>query len=88
MSYFKFIGSNPGANSRLGKPGCEKAGKSGMVINDEIALMCWSVVGLEIDIAPYTDSDQHAVEKINFNFSQSASQPSVPNNISLPGDTA
>ena len=88
MYYSKFIGSNPGDQAKLADPGCLKAGKTGMVINDDVASRCWSITGLEIVIAPYTDSDQHAVEKINFNFSQSASQPSVPNNISLPGDTA
>ena len=80
----RYIGSTPGDKNKLGDPGCEEAGKTGMVINDRIASMCWSITGLEIAIGPFTDSDHHAVEVINFNFSQDVTQPSVPNNLSLP----
>jgi hypothetical protein len=81
----KYIGSSPGANERLGGPGCDSAGYVGMVIEDTIAMACWSITGLKVKIEGTTMGFHEGFEVINFNFSQSTTQPAVPTIAGLPG---
>ena len=79
-----YHGSSPGSNLKIGPLGCQEAGWfTGMTINDPVAGRCWSVMGIRIVIGPSTDSMQHAMEAINYNFSQDVTQRAVPTNLAL-----
>jgi hypothetical protein len=81
----KYIGSAPGGAEKLGGPGCAGAAYVGMVIEDTIAMACWSITGLRVKIQGNTMGIHNGMEVINFNFSQGTTQPAVPSLAGLPG---